>query len=199
MNDFNERFVEAFKQAGLSVRDEETGKDLNQAEFLDYLNQHTLYEIDGTWYTRDSVFSYGNMEDAFERKFQGNTMVAEEIAFYMLNDCPVSGLCIIKAERKYGIFPLIERTGDQSGIWSCKDYPFIYDDVKVFVDWNKWDDFGYVAAKKGSAWGVFKVIQFPDPATEQVADFIYSSPTAAMKIVGITALPRLSPFMKKVL
>ena len=67
MKDFNERFVEAFKQAGLSVRDEETGKDLNQAE---YLNQHTLYEIEGTWYTRGSVFSFGNWMNLLKVSFR---------------------------------------------------------------------------------------------------------------------------------
>lgn len=58
MDDFNERYIDAFKKAGISVHDEETGKEYGRAEFLDYMAQHTLYGIDGTWYTRDSVILF---------------------------------------------------------------------------------------------------------------------------------------------
>ena len=194
MDDFNEKFSAALQQAGISVISD-TGEKMSREAITKMFNDHTVYEVAGKWYTRDSIFSGDQMDEPFNSLYKENSILADELSFYMLNDCWVSGLCIVLFDGKYGIFPLERRTGDQSGIWSCKGDPFLYDEVKVYADWQAWDDYGFVAARKGSGWGVLKITQFPDPLPpEQVADFKYSSPEDAMKAAGITKLPEDEPY-----
>ena len=181
MQDFNERFAEAFTEAGLSIVDE-TGNEMSPGDMIAHMNNHTVYEIDGVWYTYDSIF-YGGV-------------MCEQVVFYMLNDCNVSGLCIIRYDNKFGVFPLIERTGQQSGIWACDGYPFVYDEVKVYADWNKWNNYGYVAIRKGDNWGILKITQCPEPKREVIVDCECASLENAVIAAGITELPEKEPYKR---
>lgn len=195
---FNKKFADALQQIGISVINDETGEKMSREEIIEMMNGRTVYEVDGKWYTHDSIFCGDHMCDEFARRYHGNSILTEEVVFYMLNDCWVSGLCIIQSDSKYGIFPLEERTGDQSGIWSCTGYPFVYDEVKVYADWTNWDDYGFVAARKGDVWGVIKITQFPEPNQELVADFRYNSPEEAMQAAGITDLLDKDPYARTI-
>ena len=197
MDGFNEKFYDALKTIGSKIVSDD-GKEVSKSDFVRTMNEKSVYEIDGTWYTYGSIHLFGKMSDFYAKRYKGHFIFADEITFYMLNDCNVSGLCIVLAEGRYGIFPLNERTGSQSGIWCCKGYPFLYDDVKVYADWEKWDDYGYVAIEKDGKWGAIKVTQFPEPSVEQVADFVFCSPEEAMKGAGLTWLPDREPYFHRV-
>ena len=195
MKDFNKDFSEALEQLGISIQDSDTGEKMTREDVVRMMNDLTVYEVAGKWFTRDSVFSGDQMDAPYDALYKGNSLLTEEISYYMLNDCSVSGLCIALLDGKYGVFPLEQRTGQQSGIWSCEGYPFIYDEVKVYADWEEWDDYGFVAAKKQDGWGVLKITQFPEPLPpEQVACFQYPSAEEAMRAAGITKLPTVEPY-----
>ena len=197
MEDFNKRFAEAMAMAGITVKNE-NGSRMNQEELTEYLNRHNLYEVDGNWYTYDSIFQSGEMQDYYKARFKGNYVTADNLTFYMLNDCNVSGLCIAEYNGKYGIFPLMEVNGSQDGIWCCEGEPFIYEDVSVYADWNHWDDYGYVVANKDGKWGVIKVIQFPEPSAELSVPFIFSDPEEAIRATGEEFIPDTEPYFKEI-
>jgi len=195
MKQFNEKFADALQQIGIDIIDE-SGKKMTRDDVVKMFNARTLYEIEGKWYTRDSIFYGNDMLTPYNTLYKGNSIPAEELSYYMLNDCCVSGLCVALYNNKFGILPLEKRTGSQSGIWSCEGYPFIYDDVRVFTDWfeNEWKGYGYVAAKKEERWGVMKITQFPEPKQpELVSDFMYPSPEEAMEAAGIEELQDEEP------
>ncbi len=197
MDNFNKRFAEVMQNIGMQVIGD-NGKPMTKDELERFFNEHTIYEIDGKWYTRSSIFVFGEMTKSYKSRYKGESVMASSLKYYMLNDCNVSGLGIAEYEGKFGLFPLEERNGSQSGIWCCIGYPFIYDDVKVYADWYRWDDFGYVAVKRDGKWGVIKVTQFPSPATAQVADIAYDSPEEAMKAAGEDELPEEEAFCREV-
>lgn len=197
MDDFNRRFAEVAQTIGIQVVGND-GTPMTKDELVRFFDEHTIYEIDGKWYTRSSIFLFGEMMKPYSSLYKGESVMASSLKYYMLNDCNVSGLGIAEYESKFGLFPLEERAGTQSGIWCCNGYPFIYDDVKVYADWERWDDFGYVAVKRDGKWGVIKVTQFPAPATAQVADITYDTPEEAMKAAGESELPAEEAFCREV-
>ena len=195
MRDFNKDFSDALEQLGISIQDSDTGEKMSREDVVRMMDSLTVYEVAGKWYTRDSIFSGDRMDAPYDALYEGNSLLAEELSYYMLNDCSVSGLAVALLEGKWGVFPLERRTGQQSGIWSCEGDPFIYDDVRVYADWQEWDDYGFVAAKKEEGWGVLKITQFPEPLPpEQVACFQYPSAEEAMRAAGITKLPTVEPY-----
>ena len=62
--------------------------------------------------------------------------------------------------------------------------PFMYSDIKVFCDWNKWDNYGYVACKQDNGWKLVKITQFPMPEYTVVGEG-FASADEAMKSIGI--------------
>ena len=197
MDDFNRRFAEVMQAMEMQVVDD-NGTPMTKDELERFFNEHTIYEIDGKWYTRSSIFLFGEMEKPYRSRYKDESVIASSLKYYMLNDCNVSGLGIAEYDGKFGLFPLEKRTGSQSGIWCCSGYPFIYDDVKVYADWNRWDDFGYVAVKRDGKWGVIKVTQFPSPMIAQVANIEYDTPEEAMKAAGEDKLPVEEAFCSEV-
>jgi hypothetical protein len=144
--------------------------------------------VTNEWYLADGLFNpfTGEMWENFTKDYTGENITADKIWFCMLNDCIVSGLAIARRDGKYGIFPLKERTGTQSGEWSgMGETPFIYDDALVFADWNLWDDYGYVAVKKDGKWALLKITQFPTPKREILSDHLYESPEDAFRELNI--------------
>lgn len=196
MDDFNKRFAEVMQTIGMQVVDD-NDKPMTNDELERFFDEHTIYEIDGKWYTRSSIFLFGEMREPYKSRYKGESVIVSSLKYYMLNDCNVSGLGIAEYEGKFGLFPLEERNGSQSGIWCCIGNPFIYDEVKVYADWYKWDDFGYVAVKRDGKWGVIKVTQFPSPATVQVAAIEYDTPEQAMKAAGEENLPEEEAFCRE--
>ncbi len=184
MDDFLNNYVNALSQLGISVQDEENSTPMSREDLLRSLKNRTLCEIDGKWYTHDSL-PWGA-----EESFTGETIIVDSLTYYWITDCIVSGLCIAEINGKFGLIPLQERTGTQHGIWSCKGDPFVYDEVIVYADWNLWPDYGFVAARKDSFWGVIKVVQFPEPMIEVVSDFSFKSSKEAMKNAGINKMPK---------
>ena len=75
--------------------------------------------------------------------------------------------------------------GMQGGAFFSPDKePFIYSDIKVYCDWNNWNDYGYAACKQDDGWKFVKVIQFPKPEYAIVGEG-FSSADDAMKSIGI--------------
>ena len=197
MENFSLKFAEAMSKIGVAPPDKD-GHKMTTEEFARYLDRHMLYEIDGVWYTYDSFFSFGEMEEYYKERYKGNIIAADKLTFYMLNDCSVSGLCIVEYNGKYGIFPLKERTGDQSGVWCCEGEPFVYEAVSVYADWQYWDDYGYVVARKDGKWGAFKITQFPEPSSEFVVDFVHPGPDEAIRATGEEYIPDTKPYSMEV-
>lgn len=151
-------------------------------------SKRNIYHIGNQWYLKAGIFNpfTGEMYEHLAQEYHGENITADRVWFCMLNDCNVSGLGIAMLEGKYGLFPLKERTGQQSGEWTAMcDMPFIYDDAIVFADWNLWDDYGYVAVKKDDKWALIKITQFPSPKSEILSSHAYESPEAAFKGLGI--------------
>ena len=59
-----------------------------------------------------------------------------------------------------------------------------YDDIKIYYDWDEWEEYGYVACKSNDTWKLVKVIQYPKPKYEVVGDGFLTA-KEAMKSVGI--------------
>lgn len=188
MDNFNEKFAAALQAIGCQVLGDD-GTPMSENELKDFCDSHTIYKVGKKWYTRAALFPYGCMDREYQRAYKGESMVVEELTYYGLNDCIVCGLAVAENDGKFGLFPLEERTGTQTGIWSCVGYPFIYDDVKVYADWDRWDDYGYAAVKQNGKWGVIKITQFPESSTAKVAEIKYSTPQEAMKAAGEDELP----------
>lgn len=182
---------------GVSFKDK-NGRKTSPHEYALKLDRHTIFEIDGTWYTYDSIFALGKMGEEYKARYKGNVKTASKLVFYMLNDCNVSGLCVAEHDGKYGVFPLKERTGQQSGVWCCEGEPFLYEAVSVYADWQRWDDYGYVAAKKDGKWGAFKITQFPEPSSELVEDFVHPGPDEAIRATGEEYIPDTKPYSMEV-
>ncbi len=190
MDNFLDNYVNALAQLGISVRDEKNGTPMSQEDLLHSLKDRTLYEIDGKWYTQDSLGIH------IKERFTGETVIVDSFKYYMITDCIVSGLCVAEMNGKFGLLPLQERTGTQHGIWSCLGDPFVFDEVSVHADWEQWPDYGFVAARKGNYWGIIKVTQFPESRIETLADFVFDSARMAAQSVGIELLPEtIAPSM----
>lgn len=189
MDNFERKFSEALLGTGSQILDD-YGMPMTAKDLTHYFESHTIYKVGEKWYTRSSLFMYGSMYASYAKEYKGESMLVMSLKYYGLNDCIVCGLAVAEYDGKFGLFPLEERDGTQSGIWSCVGYPFIYDDVKVYVDWDKWDDYGYVAVKQEDKWGVIKITQFPEPSTSLAAEIVYNSPEEAMKAAGEENLPK---------
>lgn len=62
--------------------------------------------------------------------------------------------------------------------------PFRYSDIKVYSDWEKWNNYGYAVCKQYNGWKLVKVTQFPKPNYEVIREG-FPSAEEAMKSVGI--------------
>ena len=78
------------------------------------------------------------------------------------------------------------------GTFICHDInPFIYEEIHVFGDWNKWDDFGYVTCRRNSLWTLIKVTQYPYQDYEVIQTKL-NSESEALKLIGIENLDAFS-------
>ncbi len=189
MDNFEKKFAEALQSTGSQILDGD-GTPMSAENLSRVLESRALYKVGEKWYTRSALFPYGSMDEDYRKEYKGEMMWADGLEYYGLNDCIVCGLAVAESDGKFGLFPLEKRTGTQTGIWSCVGYPFIHDDVKVYADWERWNDYGYAVVKQDGKWGVIKVTQFPEPSTSQVAEIKYNTPEEAMKAAGEDKIPK---------
>lgn len=135
-----------------------------------FLNLHSPYdgEIDSEWKSRIiGVKTYDTAD------------------LYGINDSFIGAIYVLGYKGKKALFTLKKYHGMQGGCYFLPDNePFIYDDIKVFGDWNEWNDYGYAACKRNGKWKLVKVTQFPKPAYAVVGEG-FSSAEEAMKSIGI--------------
>lgn len=104
---------------------------------------------------------------------------------YGINDSIIGAIYVLGYKGRKALFTIKEYHGMQGGYFFSPDNePFIYDDIKVFCDWNEWNDYGYAACKRDGKWKLVKITQFPVPKYEVIGDG-FSSAEDAMKSIGI--------------
>ena len=102
-----------------------------------------------------------------------------------LNDSGFGAIYILCAEGRKGLF-IIEKIdcGLQAAYYSPDKDPFIYSDIKIYSDWDKWNDYGYAACLQHNGWKLVKVTQFPKHKYKVIGEG-FSSAEEAMKSIGI--------------
>jgi hypothetical protein len=104
---------------------------------------------------------------------------------YPINDSFVGAIFVLEKGRKKGLFVLHHYFGMQGGAFFSPDKdPFRYSDIKVYSDWEKWNNYGYAVCKQYNGWKLVKVTQFPKPNYEVIREG-FPSAAEAMKSVGI--------------
>ena len=68
--------------------------------------------------------------------------------------------------------------------FSPDENPFMYSNIKVYADMDKWNNYGYAACEMNGLWKLIKVTQFPKPCYAIVGEGFVSA-EEAMKSIGI--------------
>lgn len=145
-----------------------------------FMNLHSPYdgEIDSEW--KDKIIGVKKYDTA---------------KLCPINDSFIGAIFILGVGTKKGLFVLHHCFGMQGGAFFSPDKdPFMYSDIKVYCDWNKWSSFeencnnwssyGYAACKQHNGWKLVKVTQFPMPEYSVIGEG-FSSAEEAMKSIGI--------------
>jgi hypothetical protein len=113
----------------------------------------------------------------------------------LLNDSIIGAVYVLRRGSKKGLFLIHHYFGMQGGCFFSPDKdPFIYTDIKVYCEWEKWSSFkgscnewrsyGYAACKQNNGWKLVKLTQFPKPEYTVIAEG-FPSAEDAMKSIGI--------------
>ena len=135
-----------------------------------FMNLHSPYdgELDPQW--KDKIIGVKKYDTA---------------KLYGINDSFIGAIYVLAAGNKKGLFVEHQFSGMQGSAYFSPDKePFIYSEVKVYCDWDKWDDYGYAACKEGDSWKLVKVTQFPTPDYSVIGEG-FSSAEEAMKSIGV--------------
>jgi hypothetical protein len=112
-----------------------------------------------------------------------------------INDSFIGAIFILGTSSKKGLFVIHHYFGMQGGAFLSPDKePFVYSDIKVYCDWDKWSHFegdcdnwssyGYAACEQENGWKLVKVTQFPMPEYTIIGEG-FSSAEEAMKSIGV--------------
>ena len=104
---------------------------------------------------------------------------------YGINDSNNGAIFVLNNGNKKALFAMHSYHAQGFARYFSPDKdPFIYDDIKIYYDWDEWEEYGYVACKSNDTWKLVKVIQYPKPKYEVVGDGFLTA-KEAMKSVGI--------------
>jgi hypothetical protein len=162
-----------------------------QADLDSYLQNITkidckeiIYQVEGGWFSGIHSPYDGEIDSEWKDKII-SIKKYDTAELYAINDSFIGAIYVLKASDKKGVFTLHHYHGMQGGAFFSPDKePFIYSDIKVYCDWNNWNDYGYAACKQDDGWKLVKVIQFPKPEYAIVGEG-FSSADDAMKSIGI--------------
>ena len=162
-----------------------------QADLESYLQNITkidckeiIYQVEGGWFSGIHSPYDGEIDSEWKDKII-SIKKYDTAKLYAINDSFIGAIYVLEASDKKGLFTLHHYHGMQGGAFFSPDKePFIYSEIKVYCDWNNWNDYGYVACKQVNAWKLVKVTQFPKPEYTIVGEG-FSSADDAMKSIGI--------------
>ena len=143
-----------------------------------------IYQVEGGWFSSIHSPYDGEIESEWKDKII-SVKKYDTAELYAINDSIIGAIYVLEAGDKKGLFTLHHYHGMQGGAFFSPDKePFMYSDIKVYCDWNNWNDYGYAACKQGDGWKLVKVTQFPKPEYAIVGEG-FSSADDAMKSIGI--------------
>ena len=147
-------------------------------------NRNVIYQVDGEWFLGIHSPYDGEIDSDWKDKIIG-VKKYDQAKLYSINDSIIGAVYVLNAGNKKGLFVIHHCSGMQGGVFFSPDKdPFMYSDIKVYCDWDKWDDYGYAACKQDNGWKLVRVTQFPMPEYTVVGEG-FASAEEAMKSVGI--------------
>lgn len=157
-------------------------------------NRNVIYQVEGGWFLGIHSPYDGEIDPDWKDKIIG-VKKYDKAKLYPINDSFIGAIYTLKADNKKGLFVIHHYFGMQGGAFLSPDKePFVYSDIKVYCDWDKWSNFegncdnwssyGYAACKQDNGWKLVKVTQFPMPEYTIIGEG-FSSAEEAMKSIGI--------------
>ena len=147
-------------------------------------NRNIIYQVEDGWLMNLHSPYSGEIDPYWKDKIIGVTEY-DSAQLYGINDSWTGAIYILDSCNQKALFTVCDYHGMQGGQYFSPDKdPFMYSDIMVFCDWNKWDDYGYVACKQDNGWKLVKVTQFPQPDYTVIGEG-FASAEEAMKSIGI--------------
>lgn len=111
-----------------------------------------------------------------------------------VNDGIIPAVKIIRKGDKYALFINDGMLDMTIGTFVCDDInPFIYDEIQVFGDWDKWFSFGYVTCRRNGQWTLIKVTECPNESC-QIIQTGLNSQLEALKLIGVESLDEFDTY-----
>ena len=143
-----------------------------------------IYQVEGGWLLGIHSPYDGEIDSNWKQKII-SVKKYDTAELYGINDSSIGAIYVLNAGKKKALFTLHHYNGQQGGAYFSPDKePFMYSNIKVYCDWENWDNYGYAACKQGDGWKLVKVTQFPKPEYAIVGEG-FSSADDAMKSIGI--------------
>jgi hypothetical protein len=156
--------------------------------------KNVIYQTnEGWWMNLHSPYN-GEIDLEFKSKII-NVTHYNTAELQPINDSFIGAIFILGTSSKKGLFVIHHYFGMQGGAFLSPDKePFVYSDIKVYCDWDKWSHFegdcdnwssyGYAACEQENGWKLVKVTQFPMPEYTIIGEG-FSSAEEAMKSIGV--------------
>lgn len=142
-----------------------------------------IYQVKGGWFLGIHSPYDGEIDPNWKNKIIGVKKYDTD-ELYGINDSLIGAIYVLHAGDKKGLFTLHHYFGMQgAAFFSPDEDPFMYSDIKVYSDWDKWNDYGYAACKQTNGWKLVKVIQYPKPDYVVIGEG-FSSAEEAMKSIS---------------
>lgn len=154
----------------------------------------TACKIEDRWYLTHSLrepWTRKWRSIYYKRDKEATIKMDRQWWYFMFTTFACAELSIGQANGKYGFFPLMSHMGMQDADYFAEEYPFIYDEYKIYesdtihqhthVD----NAYSYIAVREGNKWGLMKITGMPTMKLERVAESKYPNPAAMLSDLGI--------------
>ena len=156
----------------------------NQEQLLHYLQNITqvdckeiIFQTNDGWFLNLHSPHDGEIEAEWKSKIIGVKRYSTA-ELYGINDSGFGAIYVLNSGDKKALFVIHHYQGGLGGCYYSPDHdPFMYDSIKVYCDWKRWNDFGYAACETDNRWKLIKITQFPTPDYEVVGE--------AMRSIGV--------------
>ena len=154
----------------------------------------TVCKIEDRWYLTHSLREpwARRWRDIYYKRDREATVKMDRQWWYcMFTTFACAELSIGQANGKYGFFPLMSHMGMQDAEYYAEDYPFIYDEYKIYesdtVRQHTHIDnaYSYIAVREDDKWGLLKITGMPTMTLEQVAESKYPDIETMFSDLGI--------------
>lgn len=145
----------------------------------------SVYKCGNQWFLNIHCPYTGEIDSEYDGKIT-DRIGFDDCKLYGINDSIIGAIQIVTNGSKKAVFRVYKCYGMQGAAYVCEEKdPFIFDEIEIYSDWYKWNDYGYAACRAGDKWTLFKITQHPEPGCETVAK---NKPSVAdaFKSIGIT-------------